>query len=228
MEPNIFTLGKDGDLERFRYECIKCGNCCRNTFDIHLSDEDLLNWRRAGKKEFLQHIQIDPSSISPGYNDVYSRLVQKYGKKAYKIINMEENTFNLLKNIKLFDQNKHDERINMLKKFILKTHDFQGEGMKDIDFPHDFLPGYGYRAIFSPKSFKIVFKGERLGLKYILIMERRDECEFLSNNLCSIHNYKPLTCKGYPFVLKKITDLKDFERRMEKALSICKGFKQIN
>lgn len=29
--------------------------------------------------------------------------------------------------------------------------------------------------------------------------EKRSECIFLKNNLCTVHNYKPVLCKLYPF-----------------------------
>ncbi|MHA1335652.1 MAG: YkgJ family cysteine cluster protein [Promethearchaeota archaeon] len=50
----------------------------------------------------------------------------------------------------------------------------------------------------------------------------KGHCEFLVNNLCSIHEYKPKACKLFPYNRKKLE-----QGEYEFIISVCKGLKRL-
>jgi len=220
---NIFICQNNGQLEKYIHKCVLCGNCCRNEYKIYIIYEDIRKWQKAGKKELLKCVQIDPTSLSAGYLEAYSKIVQNFGNKYYNIL--ENRTFlYLLEHSRNFNETKHEERIEKIKRFVLETHSYMGEGLKDYEVPHSLLPSYGYRAVFSPNSFRTLKKGRILGLKYFLIMELTNKCEFLKDNFCIIQNYKPTACRNFPYSINTVTNQNEYNERMQKALKHCQGF----
>lgn len=81
---------------------------------------------------------------------------------------------------------------------------------------------YGPRGIFSPNSFQAIKEGWRRGLSYYLIYELAGGCGFLKNNLCSIHEYKPIACKLFPSNRRALDPTADIH-----FLESCKGLKRL-
>lgn len=196
------------------YHCQKCGNCCRQPWEIIIQKEDALKWETAGKQEFLQHIQINPISISPvGLGD------PGFGASMIELPQMEQKTE--------FNDKNFESRLKIIKNFVLENHNYLGEGTFQFPvhgyfaffFPTDaYFKGMGERPIFSPKSFKTVLDGIELGLQYILIFNPEGQCHFLEGNLCSIHDLKPVACQMFPL------DANGDLRVEEKILNLCRGF----
>jgi len=223
LNDNVFNYQNNGKLEKYVHLCVMCGNCCRNEYKIYIIYEDIKKWQKAGKKELLMCVQIDPTSLSAGYLEAYSKIVQNFGNKYCNVL--ENSLFlYLLEHSRNFKETKHVKRIEKIKRFILETHNYMGEGLKDYEVPHNLLPSYGYRAVFSPKSFSTLKKGRRLGLKYFLIMELHNKCEFLKENACIIQNYKPTACRNFPYSIKTVKNQNEYNERMQKALKHCHGF----
>jgi hypothetical protein len=83
---NIFSWNSNGQLEKFIFNCVMCGNCCRNEYKIYIIYEDIRKWQKAGKKELLKCVQIDPTSLSAGYLEAYSKIVQSFGNKYCNVL----------------------------------------------------------------------------------------------------------------------------------------------
>jgi len=110
-------------------------------------------------------------------------------------------------------------KIKLPQFFDEKIGIFQGK------VPHWLLGNYGYgpRAILSPKTFNTIKDGWDMGLSYYLIYELGGGgCGFLKNNLCSIHEYKPLACKLFPSNRVNLDPTAD-----KHFLESCKGLKRI-
>jgi Fe-S-cluster containining protein len=72
----------------------------------------------------------------------------------------------------------------------LNTDDFVGFAPSDKDDHESFISTYGKRQIVLKKK-----KG-------------KNECVFLENNMCSIHDFKPRVCKVWPFSLEENNEIK--------------------
>lgn len=114
-----------------------------------------------------------------------------------------------------------------LIRFISEEHKYVGEPRMDrggnhilgiFHLPHWLFPDIGYRAILIPTKFNIILEGLKRGIRYKLINERQDRCEFLEKNRCSIHDIKPKACKEFPFN-RNIGSQNETER----LLKTCKG-----
>ncbi|MHA1147101.1 MAG: YkgJ family cysteine cluster protein [Promethearchaeota archaeon] len=115
-----------------------------------------------------------------------------------------------------------DSTLNYLKQQLPQYFD-EKFGILKGKIPHWLLGiNYGPRAILSPKSFEVITEGWKKGLSYYLIYELQGGCGFLKNNLCSIHEYKPLACKLFPYNRRKL----DLEAD-KLFLETCKGLKKI-
>jgi Fe-S-cluster containining protein len=56
-----------------------------------------------------------------------------------------------------------------------------------------------YLQLIIPKSINSILKGLELGWEYILKTDVSGKCPFLNSNLCSIHDFKPIGCKMFPY-----------------------------
>jgi len=212
--PNIFTLRVGNKKEHYEYRCIQCGTCCRNKYDIVIDKETLMNWIQAKRKDLLENVQIDPVSFAQGQLGLYD-IEDKDQVDVAEAVRRRE----IIEKKIQEDPNFLDE----LSNFITENHDYIGEGESDFNVPNWFIPNVGYRAIFSPKSFKTVIEGWKRHLRYMTVMDLKGECEFLEKNLCSIHSLKPACCDEYP--VKE--ELEKDSRAFEKFIKVCKGLKRI-
>ncbi|MHA1257662.1 MAG: YkgJ family cysteine cluster protein [Promethearchaeota archaeon] len=172
---------REQQLAKYKYKCVQCGNCCRAGFEIVLGQEDIDRWIKIGKSDYYQFIQIDPKCIS------------KTGLAGYHI--EEINTLEILE--KKYKDKEYKKKIDELKKFILKNHEFLGNGPP---LPiYTFLTELGRTPILVPKNLKIILKGLEWGLVYIIKFEISGYCPFLKENLCSIHKIKPNVCRSFPY-----------------------------
>ncbi len=179
------TILEDGKKINYEYKCIKCANCCRIPIKIVISIQYIFKWREIGFKDYLQNIQICPTTFSP-----------------LKLAEMAD------------DQRKE------LIDFILEAHFYRGEGRGFLIERPYFKQDWGSRPILSPNSPETVIKGMQLGLKYIIINELTGDCLFLKNNLCSIQEVKPTSCKLFPY------DQENKIRMNKRILELCKGLKK--
>lgn len=67
----------------------------------------------------------------------------------------------------------------------LKAEDFVSFSVSEKGDPESFISTYGKRQIDLKKK------------------KDKDECVFLENNVCSIHSFKPIVCRVWPFSLEK-------------------------
>ena len=180
----------------YSYKCVRCGNCCRAGFEIRIGKEDILNWIQVEKTNILQHIQIEPLSISVD------------GLVGYHIE---------VDHIQEIKEKFSEENIKILTEFILKNHNYHGESIIPLPI-YTFLPGMERRPILTPKNFQIILEGLKLGLIYILRFNYMT-CPFLEDNLCSIHEIKPQECRAFPYNKEGKLKVDDY------TLKICKGIK---
>ncbi|TFG14937.1 MAG: hypothetical protein EU535_02420 [Promethearchaeota archaeon] len=127
--------------ENLKYECVKCGNCCRAGFEVNLEKEDIERWIKAGKLDFCHYIQVDPKCIS------------STGLGGFHIEEM--NTLEMLQ--KKYQNKDYDKKLKQLKEFILMNHTYLGKGPP---LPiYTFLPNLGRTPILIPKNFDIIIEG---------------------------------------------------------------------
>ncbi len=217
-DPHLFKIKIKGSVEYYKYKCIKCGNCCRNNYDIEIKREDILLWKEKGRPDILKTIQIGPSSITDaqlGLYNVDDALLDDKDQRLERSIDRHQKTQKIIEEDPTF--------LKELADFILDAHDYLGEDENSPALPHTFIPNVGYRAIFSPKNFEVVEEGWKRNLRYMCIMDLRNQCENLKNNMCAIHEIKPFDCRAYPN--KK--EMESEERRFQKFLKVCKGIKIV-
>lgn len=189
---------------KYTYTCIQCGYCCNAGLEIYIREEDVSNWIRAEKAEYFKHIQIDPKSIS------------SEGLSGYHI---EEK--NALKDIlNKYGEEKFEEKKKELADFILKNHEYVGKDVLPLPI-YTFIEDLGRMPILIPHDIRIVLKGQKLGIVYILKYDLQKKCPFLKENLCSIHDIKPIDCRMFPY--KDDGSLKQDKN----LLKICNGYKII-
>lgn len=186
--------------KQISYECVKCGNCCRAGLEISIYKIDVKRWVDAGKKRFIDKIQIDPKSISLD------------GLAGYHI--EEKNA--LLTLLKQFNDDEYKIKKNELKQFILENHDFLGNGIFPIPI-YTFIKHFGRMPILVPHNFDVVIEGINRNIDYIIKFEKDGSCPFLMDNLCSIHEIKPLDCKKFPYDEKGNIKIDSY------FFKICKG-----
>ncbi|MBN1801623.1 MAG: YkgJ family cysteine cluster protein [Candidatus Lokiarchaeota archaeon] len=187
----------------YSYECKKCGKCCCVGLEISIRKEDVFLWREAHKVSFLQHIFIDPKSIS----------VEGLGG-----FHIEEKNA-LVDLLKKYSGHYYEMKKKELKDFILSNHNFVGKSV--IPLPvYTFIEELGRMPILIPKSFEILLEGIQWGLDYLLLYESSGKCPFLKNNLCDIHEIKPRDCKLFPYNEFGILKIDDY------FLKICPGIKK--
>ncbi|MFX0132442.1 MAG: YkgJ family cysteine cluster protein [Candidatus Hodarchaeota archaeon] len=190
------------DLE---HECVKCGECCKASYNIYIVKEDIKKWMQAGKIEYLQHIEIDPNCISP----IGLSIFNSERRKAIKIIK------------KKFNEKDSYSNVEKLIEFIKKNHFYQGKDSNSYPL-YTILPNMKQNPILIPKNFNIVLEGFEWGLTYKIKLNPNGYCPFLKLNLCSIHEIKPKVCKKFPY--NENGNL----REDNNFLSICKGLKINN
>jgi len=184
--------------ETYSYECVRCGNCCRAGFDIHLRKQDVLKWSKAEKIEFLPYIQIEPKCISVeglgGFHIEMDGGDESLGEK--------------------FQRFTEAEKVDLIR-FIKDNHDYRGEG--ELPLPiKTFIPGMGSRPILTPRSFETILEGFKYNIIYILKLNL-NTCPFFEENLCSIHEIKPLECSAFPYMVRGELKVDDY------MLKICRG-----
>ncbi len=205
------------------FKCLMCGNCCRQYWDVIITKQDVLIWDQLGKDAFLDFIQINPLSISPaGLGD------RRFGIPFVEIPSLIENNDDDAG--ELWDFIEFEKSLNRLKDFILRNHNYLGEGESNLTihgyfsffYPNEaYFNGMGERPIFSPKNFRVILKGINLGLKYILMFDALRHCGFLEGNLYSIHKLKPQACKMFPLDMEKKL------RKEKHILNVHKGLKSL-
>lgn len=186
------------DSEKYSFHCHQCGNCCRQGFEIYLTQEDILLWE--GHPEFLICIQIDPKSISES------------GLAGYHI--EDKNAVIELK--KRFSEDEFEQKLDELIKFIQKNHDYHGEMLEPFPI-YTVLPKMKRRPILVPKSFEAIREGLDKDIAYMLRHNSKGVCPFLKDNICSIHKIKPNECRKFPF------DKHDNLRIDDYLMKFCKG-----
>ncbi len=190
---------------QFSYNCIKCGNCCRAGLEISIRKQDIINWKDRNKRDFLEHIQIDAKSISAE------------GLAGYHI--EEKNALLALlneKNIDIYEMKKEE-----LRDFILKNHEFQGEGSLPLPI-YSFILELGRMPVLIPKDFTTILEGINKNIDYVIKLDSNGSCPFLKKNECSIHEIKPFDCRSYPYDERGHIKLDKF------FLKICPGIRKID
>ncbi|MFW9782324.1 MAG: YkgJ family cysteine cluster protein [Candidatus Heimdallarchaeota archaeon] len=59
--------------------------------------------------------------------------------------------------------------------------------------------GRSFTHTLEAENFKSILKGFDFGLEYIIETDDSGKCPFLIFKLCSIHNFRPIGCKSFPF-----------------------------
>ncbi|MFX1606219.1 MAG: YkgJ family cysteine cluster protein [Promethearchaeota archaeon] len=176
-----------------------------------------MKWERQSKNEFLKHIQINPLSISPAGLGDYT-----YGESVIEIPGLVERRGENEE----FNKVEFEKRLETMRNLVLENHDYCGEGETNLPvysyfsffFPVDvYFEGVGPFPIFRPQAFTVILKGMDLGVKYVLSFDSHGQCNFLEEDLCSIHEIKPVACQRFPFN-------QDGALRVdERVLEICCG-----
>ena len=189
--------------DEYIYNCVKCGNCCRVGSEISISKNDIQNWINIGKLDLSLNFYIDPKSISTeglgGYHiekkNALFELLKRYGEHNYELKKQE------------------------LREFILKNHIYEGEGI--IPLPvYTFIEELGRMPILIPRNYDVLFEGIDRGLDYLILYQTDGKCPFLEDNLCTIHEIKPLDCKTFPHNEKGALKTDRY------FLKICQGIKK--
>ncbi len=188
--------------KQISYKCVKCGNCCHAGLEISIREIDLKKWIDKGENDFIDKIQIDPKSISPD------------GLAGYHI--EEKNA--LLALLKQFNDNEYQIKKKELKQFILENHDFLGNGIYPIPI-YSFIEQLGRMPVLIPHDFDVVIEGIKRNIDYIIKFKKDGSCPFLTDNLCSIQEIKPLDCKQFPYDDKGAIKINNY------FLKICNGIK---
>ncbi|MFW9819938.1 MAG: YkgJ family cysteine cluster protein [Candidatus Thorarchaeota archaeon] len=184
------------------FECLKCGECCKAGYDVHVIRKDIVKWKDLDKQELLDFIIIDPQCIS-----------QNDGTE----LNSEDGI--TIKRIRKSLRNS-DKKIEELVEFIKKNHLYFGQNSL-CQYIKTILPDLNYDPLLIPKSFDIILKGLDFGIEYILKADMTGKCSFLNLNLCSIYNYKPIACTRFPYI-------KDNCLRKDNIFTtICRGLKKV-
>ncbi|MHA1292865.1 MAG: GHMP family kinase ATP-binding protein [Promethearchaeota archaeon] len=200
---NGCSIIKQQKTLNYIFECVQCASCCKAGYEIHINKSDVIKWEKAGKTEFLAHIQIDPKCISleglGGFHIEKKNALEKLKKTK--------------KNI------PYEKKIKELINFIERNHDYHGES--SIPLPiYTILPGKERRPVLTPKNFQVIFEGKKRGLIYYIKLKLNGTCPFLKGNKCSIHEIKPKECLDYPFD-------KQGRLRIDKyVLKVCRGIKK--
>ncbi len=136
-------------------------------------------------------------------------------------INLMERDIISPKENKILNPNHfYNRRLKKILYFIKKSHSYRGIASY-YKKAFSFLPGFEMNPIFNPKYYNYILKGMKLGLDYIISINSKGICPFLSLNSCSIQNYKPIACKLFPF------DCNGNLREDQHFLTVCKGLKTI-
>ena len=102
----------------YSYNCVKCGNCCREGWYVPILEEDLLVWEKSGKTDFHEKIQIDPRAISIiGINFDFDR--SDWDEDFISRVKKNEDKCN-----GIIDTNK----LKKIYDFVFDNHDYIGEG----------------------------------------------------------------------------------------------------
>ena len=87
-DPLLFTLKINNETQYFKYNCVRCGECC-HIWDIEIPREDVERWSKENRTELLEYIQIYPKSISV----MNLGLVQHLAEIDVSEIDLEQITF---------------------------------------------------------------------------------------------------------------------------------------
>jgi Fe-S-cluster containining protein len=112
------------------------------------------------------------------------------------------------------------ERTKVIE-FIVSNHTYDGEGSGFTIHRPYLRRGWSSRPILHPNSFDVIIKGVKFGLEYIMSNDLGGQCPFLRENVCSIHEIKPLVCKNFPYTEKGKL------RTEKRLLEICKGIQKL-
>jgi len=192
-------VAREQQPSKYKYKCVQCGNCCRAGLEIVLEQEDIERWIKSRHSDFYQYTQIDPKCISDT------------GLAGYHI--EEINTLEILK--KKYNGREYKKNLDKLKSFILKKHEFLGNGPP---LPiYTFISDLGRTPILVPKNLNDVLEGLKWKLVYVMLFEVGGYCPFLKDNLCSIHEIKPNVCRSFPYNEKGELKVDEF------FIKICQG-----
>jgi len=204
-EPDTTFIDEKGKLVKYKYQCVRCAECCRGNFEIYIREEDIRTWMKLEEVDWaLESIRLRPEGIATRdefgeYNKIgktLKRLMEKYGEKNYP------------------------EKLEELKQFIEGAHLYFGEDKKRPEV-HSILEPMRMTPILFPKDLKTIQKGLEWGLEYVICTDAYGFCPFLELNDCSINEYKPLACKSFPYDKEGNLKVNDYRLRT------CQGFKKI-
>jgi Fe-S-cluster containining protein len=161
-----------------------------------------VKWKKLKKIEILENIIINPQCIS------INNKTELNSKEGNTIERIREK------------YNNFDSKIEELKDFIKKNHLFYGRNCLR-QYNKTFLSNLGFDPVLVPKNFDYIIKGLNYGLEYIIKTDVSGTCPFLTLNLCSIHDFKPMGCKNFPYTKNKCL------RKDNLFSSICSGLKKV-
>ena len=150
------------------------------------------------------------------YEDDLRKLIQDEGSHIVHNLMLNPISFSPLK----FEKMEEKQRLKVID-FILKNHEYSGEGDGfQIDRPF-VKRNWGSRPILVPKTPEIILQGMDLDLEYILTHELHGQCPFLNGNFCTIQASKPKVCRQFPFDRENRLRVDDF------VLSTCRGVQPV-
>lgn len=188
----------------YTFECLMCGESCRVGYTVSLMKEDVIKWRNLETYELLDQIIINPECISLNYGTYCN------SKDGETIVELKKN----------YPQEEFERKIKQLITFIESNHLYYGKTGKTLNI-RTILPNMEYDPILKPKSFEVILRGMKLGLDYILQKNPLGYCNLLELNSCSIHEYKPIACKRYPYTKENCLRNDDY------FLDVCSGLKKV-
>ncbi|MEX2684009.1 MAG: YkgJ family cysteine cluster protein [Candidatus Sigynarchaeota archaeon] len=200
---------------RYAHDCIRCGDCCRNAYEIVVRTSDVDRWIQLGREDIARGLQVDLKSVSPAAliplswystHDVSTDADPIGPERAFIAA--------------------HQVEFDALASFLKNDHENAGTGhiSPDTFIPFWILPDVDFRAVLRPKTLEIARKGLRHGIRYVAIMAFKHSCAFLEGNACSIHELKPADCAEYPVKEQLERD----PRAMAKFLAVCKGVCKVD
>ncbi len=193
---------KTGEFSYTDFECLRCGECCKAGYDVHVIKKDIEKWQDLEKRELLDYIFINPQCIAV---DNGTELNSEDGNTIKRIYKNFRNS---------------NKKIEELVEFIKKTHLNYGRNSLH-QYVKTILSDLNYDPLLVPKSFDIILKGLEYGLEYILKTDITGKCSLLQLNLCSIYTYKPIACTKFPYIEENCL------RKDNLFKTICRSLKKV-